>query len=202
MHRPELLFGPYVSHCYRRGTRVTCLFRDGDCVVTGKTFARISWPRCRRIGHRGGSGLLVDEELARAVRRESVLAIAYWFGVGPETVWRWRQALGVPQWNTGSRLLRKQVNAVLADKARGKRLPADQVERRRQTAKKLRLRPLANGYGGSRAWTKRELRMLGTVPDIILARWIDRTPLAVRVMRTRLGLPTRVDRRRTKTRKR
>jgi hypothetical protein len=37
-------------------------------------------PRLRHA--RGGSGILLDDELARAVRCESALAIRYWWGVG------------------------------------------------------------------------------------------------------------------------
>src|SRR5262245_50244449 len=42
----------------------------------------IPWPRCRALDQRGGcgSGLLVDEELARAVRSESTAAEMYWWG--------------------------------------------------------------------------------------------------------------------------
>src|SRR5262249_45149710 len=74
-------------------------------VVTSWTAAPVPWPRCRLPGTGGaGWGLLVDEELARAVRRESSLAIQHWWGVSPRTVWCWRRAFGVAQWGTeGSR---------------------------------------------------------------------------------------------------
>jgi hypothetical protein len=36
---------------------------------------------------------LVDDELARAIRQESAAAIKYWWGVGSNAVWKWRQAL-------------------------------------------------------------------------------------------------------------
>jgi hypothetical protein len=65
-----------------------CLLRDGTVVITSWSDGRISWPRCRRLGVRGGSGLLVDDELVRAIRSESSLAIQYWWGVQAETVWR------------------------------------------------------------------------------------------------------------------
>src|SRR5260370_31200359 len=49
------------------------------------------------------AGLLVDEELARALRCESALAIKYWWGASQTSVWAWRQALGVPRLNEGVR---------------------------------------------------------------------------------------------------
>jgi hypothetical protein len=75
----KLLFGPYEPPPLRKGDRTSCLYRDADVVVTGWSAGRISWPRCRALDSRGhGSGLLVEEELARAVRSESVVAIRYW----------------------------------------------------------------------------------------------------------------------------
>jgi hypothetical protein len=39
--------------------------------------------------------VLLDEELARAVRLESAAADGFWWGVGEDVVWRWRKALTV-----------------------------------------------------------------------------------------------------------
>jgi hypothetical protein len=91
---PELL-------CYRppplkRRDRAFCLFRDTDVVVTSWTAARISWPRCRSPEHpKGGTGLLVCEELARAIGNEPAAAIVHWWGVSEVTVFRWRKAFGI-----------------------------------------------------------------------------------------------------------
>jgi len=56
------------------------LDRNCDCLVrvTSWTDAPISWPRYQPIGQRGGCGLLLDDDLARAVRRESATAIMAW----------------------------------------------------------------------------------------------------------------------------
>jgi hypothetical protein len=67
---PVLLNGPYRAPAVQVGDRVFCHVR-GTAVVTAWTTAPIQWPRCRPLGARGGSGMLVDDELARAIRCES-----------------------------------------------------------------------------------------------------------------------------------
>jgi hypothetical protein len=76
-------------------------------VITGWTGARNPWPRCRALDGPGdGSGILLDEELARAVQHESAAAVCHWWGVSEGVVWRWRKALGVTRTNNeGSRRL-------------------------------------------------------------------------------------------------
>lgn len=89
--RVKLLFGPYHPPRLKRGSRAFCFARDCDVVVTSWTAARISWPRCVAVGSSGGgSGILVDEGLARAIRNESALAIRFWWGVNVKTVAWWR----------------------------------------------------------------------------------------------------------------
>jgi hypothetical protein len=48
--RYNLLHGPSKSPALRRGDRATCLFRDGDVIVTRVPKRRISWSRCRQPG--------------------------------------------------------------------------------------------------------------------------------------------------------
>jgi hypothetical protein len=52
--------------------------------------------------------LVVYADLAKAVRRESNLAVAYWWGVSPQTVTVWRKALNVPETTAGTSRLRSE----------------------------------------------------------------------------------------------
>jgi hypothetical protein len=95
----------------------------------------------------------------------------------------------------GSARLRTEENRRIAAKLRGKRLPAERVEQRRQRAFALNLgRHLPKGYHGP-WWTAKELTLLGTMPDGDVAGRICRTVGTVRVMRTKLGIPTALHRR-------
>jgi hypothetical protein len=75
----RLLDGPYRTPRLRRGDRAQCLYRDKDVIVTGLSAGHIPWPMCKPIG-RARPGLLVEEEVARALRCESSLAVQHWWG--------------------------------------------------------------------------------------------------------------------------
>jgi hypothetical protein len=73
--RSRLLFGPYRTPRCRVGQRVRCLAR-GAVTVHALTDAPIPWP----VGKRGRAlSLVLCGDLARAVRRESVVAVAHWW---------------------------------------------------------------------------------------------------------------------------
>jgi hypothetical protein len=110
--------------------------------------------------------ILLDEELARAVRREAAAAIQHWWCVGVTLVWRWRRCLGVGRMDSeGSRRLILAAVEAGADVTRGVPLSEGECERRSRTNREKDLkRHLHPGYHGPR-WTPQELAMLGTLPD-------------------------------------
>jgi hypothetical protein len=193
----KLLGAPYTPPRVKRGDRAFCLLRDCDVVITRWTDARIPWPRCTVPRRGGGSGLLIDEELARAIRTESAEAIKYWFGIGTHGVWNWRKAFEVKHWGTpGSQRLQLDLIAKASAVTRGKKLPKAAVEERRGRATRLNLgRFLKHGYHGPR-WTEEQLALLGTMCDEDVAARTGKSTSAVRQRRTRLGIRTFKDRRR------
>jgi len=141
----------------------------------------------------------VDDELLRAIRTESAVALKHWFGVSTHAVWNWRKAFGVRQWGTeGSRRLHKALSEAGAEITRGQPLSLKQVEQRRQRAINLNLGRNLRARLSRPWWTRKELALLGTYPDNVIARRVGRTVTAVRLMRTRLGIPTRLDRRKAR----
>src|SRR5262245_6290733 len=159
--RYRLLFGPYAAPPFAYGQVLTCAVR-GAALVCGLSAGRIPWPVGKRSPRAGARFLIVTGGLAEAVRRESAIAVSYWWGVGRDCVTRWRQALGVPLSNEGTHRLRHdyagepgvrrglvkawakaqdpQRRAKIGAAHRGKRLSA---QARRQLSRQRRGRPLS-----------------------------------------------------------
>lgn len=199
---PQLLAGPYRPPPLKRGNRAFCLYRNCDVVVTGWSAARIAWPRCRSLEQCGGSGLLIDDELRRAILTESAEALKFRFGVGTNAAWRWRRAFGVTQFGTpGSKALHNAASQRGADATRGKPLSKAQRAKMCKAAAKRsdlpRLLDLAHAKRWEgKGWTAEQTALLGTMPDAEVAALTGRTTDAVRIRRTRLGIPTYWDGRR------
>jgi hypothetical protein len=188
--RIKLLFGPYRVPSLRRGDRTICLYRDAPVVITSWSDGPISWPRCRALdGPGGGSGLLVDDELARAVRNESAIAVMHWWAVSPQAVRAWRKALGVTRTdNPGSRRLIQASAQRGADAVKAREWTEQEREHRRQVNAEKRLsRHLVTGYHGP-CWRSEAIALLGTVPDEEVAQRTERTVEAVRQKREELGI--------------
>jgi hypothetical protein len=168
------------------GSRASCLYRQSVVVVTGWTEARIPWPRCRGpFG--GGVGLLVDDELARAIQRESVLAVCYWWGVSRSALRFWRKAFGVRRMDSeGSRRL------ILGAVQQG--LEARYDERPRKKGGRGRvIAGVVPAPDLGLLWTPEEVAPLGVLPDDEVAKKVGRTENAVRCMREELNRPDPTD---------
>jgi hypothetical protein len=133
MEPPKLLGAPYSSPPVRPGDWIDDEI-DGRLVVGGWTAAPIPWPRRKKTGR---AALILSEELARAVRTESVEAVCYWWGVGPTKVWMWRQALGVGRVTDGTRdLLQERTGVPDEAAARGRVVAASPESRAKMSASK------------------------------------------------------------------
>jgi hypothetical protein len=96
------LLGKYRTPRFRYGRKVLCEVR-GEVTICGLSTAPIPWPLCTR--GRGRRSLVVFKDLHKAILRESNQAICHWWGITPQTVTKWRKALGVKRNTEGSRRL-------------------------------------------------------------------------------------------------
>jgi hypothetical protein len=112
--------------------------------------------------------LVLYGALADAVRRESAEAVAYWWGVTAQTVTAWRKALGVGQYNEGTRRLKSEVHAPLLDAAREASLPTlGSPERRAKIAASMKGKPrpphvveaVRQAHAGNKASAETRARM-------------------------------------------
>ena len=65
---------------------------------------RIPWPLGKIEGQRAVT-YVIYRGLAKALRKESNMAVQYWWSVAPCTVSKWRKALAVPRSNEGTNRL-------------------------------------------------------------------------------------------------
>jgi hypothetical protein len=117
----RLLHGPYRMPRCRLGGRLFCEER-GWVTVERISDGNIPWPQT--VVRRSRAFILCGG-LAKAVRRESAIAVCHWWGVTPQTVSKWRKALGVPQVNEGTaRLYRDYAPERLTEDVRKRALAA------------------------------------------------------------------------------
>jgi hypothetical protein len=147
--RFKLHFGPYKTPRFKYGSIVEGVAR-GDMKISGITDAPIPWPIGKPPGVKGGRpSLILYKSLVEAVKQESNLVVAHWWGVSGQTVTKWRKALEVASNNEGTSRLRS-AHALEEPVARGRRKahaiqrdPIKDAERRAKIsrAKKGKKRP-------------------------------------------------------------
>jgi hypothetical protein len=102
--RTRLLFGPYATPAFRYGDTARCVIR-GEIEIVELTDAPIPWPVGKIGAHKS---MILYAGLVRAVRRESAMAVARWWGVTSQTVRVWRKALGVGAITEGTSRLKSE----------------------------------------------------------------------------------------------
>lgn len=98
-----LRFGPYKTPKFEYGDIVQDSIR-GEVRIVGLTDAKIPWPIGRHS--RGTGSWVMFGDLEKAVRNEANCAVCHWWGITPQTVTKWRKALGVEQFNAGTRSMK------------------------------------------------------------------------------------------------
>lgn len=129
---PPLLHGPYRATQCKAGDWIDDELL-GLVQVFGWTEGRpIAWPRLKQ---KGPPSPVLTAELARAVRTESELAVAHWWGVSVALVQRWRRELGVGRCTEGTRhALRQNVESLTADERAGRYAALTTPEARARSA--------------------------------------------------------------------
>jgi hypothetical protein len=122
---------------------------------------------------KGHPSLLLDDELARAVRTESAAAVCLWWGVSHGVVRHWRKALEVTRTNNPGTHRLLQANAEAGAAAiKAKEWTEAERQAKREAAYRLDLgRYLQPGWHGPR-WTAAQKKLLGKLPDAEVARRI------------------------------
>ena len=132
------LLGTYPTPLFAYGSVVQCEWR-GEVEITGLTSARIPWPVGKRRGERGKTHVLYAD-LVTALKRESLSAVCYWWGVTPQTVTKWRWELGVGAMTEGTVKLKstsaKESEAFAEARKRAHAKNSDPERRRRIAASK------------------------------------------------------------------
>jgi hypothetical protein len=212
------LLGKYRSPRFKYGDVVTCAIR-GEVKIVGITNARIPWPKCR-TGKRSRAIILYGG-LADAVRTESAVAVAYWFGVGVDKVTNWRIALGVRRKTEGtsalmSRWAPETCQSKLANRKRMPTLKSPERNAKFGAAKRGKPMPphvaaallkanlgrkptpaarknMSEAQRRRGGWTQAKDRLLGTMPDAQLAARFGCAPSVVRHRRQWLRIPAHRD---------
>lgn len=128
----KLLYGPYSPPAgVKRGSWLTCEYR-GLVQVGGWSGGPIPWPKKMKSGR---PSLILYGDLVSAVKKESEIAVAYWWGVSVNTVWQWRKLLGVDRMTAGTTELFKlnaaeNLTAEVSEKGRMSSLLPENIEKR------------------------------------------------------------------------
>lgn len=193
--RCRLMFGPYTPPRTDRGKFLVCECR-GTVKVSGYSDGSIPWP----VKWHTRNSLILCGDLIDAVRRESKLAVAHHWGVSLKTVQKWRRALEVEPYTSGSQWLMRTTAQERATPRRMRRMselarPAGRLPKSKEWKRKMsrivRLRIRLSGpiHPDRPLWTTEHDGLLGTDSDSAIAEKLGRSVDAVRSRRCALGIP-------------
>jgi hypothetical protein len=139
---PQFICGPYHSPPVKIGEYISCEIRGLQRV---KTFTDALIPQPIKTGQ--GCAIIVYGDLVAALRVESEVAIAYWWGVSTQAVRRWRRALRIGRVTQGTRSLlvengRDDIGALAHAGARASLAPESRQRRDQHHAGTMRAKGL------------------------------------------------------------
>ena len=205
--RHRLLFGPYEPPLVKRGFLVDAL--RGKVPFGTFTNALIPWPKARRRGKSGSGGIVLCGDLLRALEKESIPAVSYYWGVSRATVGNWRRALEMKGRTAGAqRLVSLGVELAklpesrkkIAEAARGRVLSATTKSRlfagiHRGWRERFKARQAAFRRTGrfpkatkSDPWIPEEEKLLPELPTSELVRVLGRSSKSIQARRIYLGI--------------
>lgn len=170
--KPPLVKGPYTSPSLRIGDTVTCAIRGSVEVKGWHDKGSIAIPRGGSIGIR--CGLVVCDDLLKALYVETSRAICFYWNIAEPTVARWRMALGIYSRATEGYVGTMSQVGLVNGRAEG-------------VAERLRSM-------NARPWTPKELALLTTFSTAEVAALTDRSREAVEHARARHSLVQQRDR--------
>ena len=195
--------GPYAPPLVPIGSWLKCELR-GMVQVGGYSNGLIPWPVA--VNH--PRQMILCEDLVKALKTESRVAVCFHFGISPQMVSEYRRRLGIERFTAGSiRLFWRNVKLAASDEARAKM--SRQREGRqdlmtpvdRERLREIQRRPKSETWkakmverwqrrftllGKPDEWTEEELKLIGTRPDREVAKLLNRSVLAVKAKKFQL----------------
>ena len=177
--------GPYFSPPVRIGQTVECA-RFGSVRIIGWSDGPLPWPQCRRSSN---PSMILFADLERAVKCESVQAVALAWGTWGPTVSAWRKALGVKRMNAGTYARwQENISASISPQQHLEGLRRAHEPEAIALANEVRR---AHGHLGCRhEWSAEEVGWLGVLTDQQVAERLGCNKLTVAKERRRREIPT------------
>ena len=175
--------GPYYPPAVQIGDMVECA-RFGVVRVIAWSEGPLPWPLCSTGGTRS---LILFEDLERAVRAESRLAVALAWGVSKPTITEWRRHLEVGHNNAGSRARHRAIVSRVITPTQN----AEGLERAHSLDVRLQIEERRRaGAPPSSRWTPDVVDLMGVETDVEIASRVGCHAVIVGIERRRRGIRT------------